>query len=337
MAADTLEINTDGHHAVLDGNLPNGTAAEKWKAYVKQIRKAGEFGDELEILAPARKRHLSNHGIREETSRYEPASRPQVSVAAKRGKCLTTCDQNELYDALTPEWACKPKPAVPWETVAQGGVVRIGPECVECGRRETMGMGPFVRWAYCPAMKAAWPSHACDKPKAKRDGDRKLLCGIWESVKQEIGREPISRMWLATFVDAKVEVKDHKASLKILSRNSGGILTRMKDIQRLLVQTQPHLLLLQEARPINGNHNAFVSECRAVGYSVSSPRTDGLVCVCVAQWRRCGSVEEPRGGRTHENSTYRSLARRALDPDPAQSWSLAGWQIQIRICRALGG
>ena len=80
--------------------------------------------------------------------------------------------------------------------------------------------------------------------------------------------EPISKIWLATFVDAQVEIEDRKANLRILSWNSGGILTRMKDIQRLLVQTHPHLLLLQEARSINGNHNALVSECRAVGSSV---------------------------------------------------------------------
>ena len=126
-------------------------------------------------------------------------------------------------------------------------------------------------------------------------------------------------MWLATFVDAKVEVEDHKASLKILSRNSGGILTRMKDIQRLY-----------------GSHDALVAEYRAVGYSCL--RLELMFwCVCVAQWRRCGSVEEPREGRTHENLTHRSLARRAPDPDPGQSWSLTGWQIQIRICRALRG
>ena len=82
--------------------------------------------------------------------------------------------------------------------------------------------------------------------------------------------EPISKIWLATFVDAQVEIEDRKANLRILSWNSGGILTRMKDIQRLLVQTHPHLLLLQEARSINGNHNALVSECRAVGSSVGS-------------------------------------------------------------------
>ena len=42
-----LELNTDGSHAVWDGNLPNGTAAENWEAYVKQIRLASEFGGEL--------------------------------------------------------------------------------------------------------------------------------------------------------------------------------------------------------------------------------------------------------------------------------------------------
>ena len=50
---------------------------------------------------------------------------------------------SELYDTLTPESACHPKPAVPWETVARGGVVRVGPGCVECGRKETIGMHPL--------------------------------------------------------------------------------------------------------------------------------------------------------------------------------------------------
>ena len=98
--------------------------------------------------------------------------------------------------------------------------------------------------------------------------------------------ETTSKTWLATCVDAKVEIEDPKTNLKILSWNSGGILTRIKDIQRLLAQTQPHLLLLQEARSINGNHNALGDQCRAVGYSKSPPRADGLVCV----WLRGVSV-----------------------------------------------
>ena len=50
VAADTLELNTDGFH-VWDGRLPNGTAAHNWKASVEQL--AREFGGGLEILALA--------------------------------------------------------------------------------------------------------------------------------------------------------------------------------------------------------------------------------------------------------------------------------------------
>ena len=37
VAANTFELNTDGFHAVWDGNLAAGTAAENWEACVKQI------------------------------------------------------------------------------------------------------------------------------------------------------------------------------------------------------------------------------------------------------------------------------------------------------------
>ena len=42
-----------------------------------------EIDSEIRFPAAARKRHLSNHGIQEEPSRYGPASRPEVSLAAK--------------------------------------------------------------------------------------------------------------------------------------------------------------------------------------------------------------------------------------------------------------
>ena len=64
VAADTLELNTDGFHAVWDGRLPNGTAAQKCKAFVKQIRLAGEYGGELEILVLARTLDLTFCGVR---------------------------------------------------------------------------------------------------------------------------------------------------------------------------------------------------------------------------------------------------------------------------------
>ena len=59
VATATLDLNADGFHTVWDGNLPNGTAAENWEACVKQIRMAGEFGGELEILALARTMDLT--------------------------------------------------------------------------------------------------------------------------------------------------------------------------------------------------------------------------------------------------------------------------------------
>ena len=242
---------------------------------------------EIRFPAAARKRQLSTHGIQEERSRYGPASRPEVSLAAKKGKYLVTCDRSELCNSLTPEWACKLKPAVPEETVASGGSRLV--ECIQCGKKRG-GARPFINVAYCLAKETTWPSHVRDVPRAKRDDDRKLLWEIWETVKQYVckanllrsKRRDTSKTWLATSVDAKVEIEDPKTNLKILSWNSGGI----KDIQRLLVQTQPHLLLLQEARSINGNHNALSAQCMAVGYSVSPPRADGLVCV----WLRGVSV-----------------------------------------------
>ena len=94
-----------------------------------------------------------------------------------------------------------------------------------------------------------------------------------------------------------MDIEEPKTSLKILFWNSGDILTRIQDVQRLLVQTRPHLLLVQEARSINGNHNALIDECRAVGYLVSQRRIDGLVCV----WLRGVSVAPLKitGGQEH--------------------------------------
>ena len=64
VAADTLELNTDGFHAVWDGNLPNGTSAENWEAYIRQIRRAGECGGEIEILALSRTLDLTFYIVR---------------------------------------------------------------------------------------------------------------------------------------------------------------------------------------------------------------------------------------------------------------------------------
>ena len=64
VASDTLELNTDGFHAVWDGNLPNGTSAENWEAYIRQIRRVGDYGGELEILALSRTLDLTFYIVR---------------------------------------------------------------------------------------------------------------------------------------------------------------------------------------------------------------------------------------------------------------------------------
>ena len=92
VAADTLELNTDGFHAAWDGNLPNGKTAENWETYVKQFRKTGEYGGELEILALARTLDLTFYIVR--------PGQPTVHIG--RGKAsLWLLLQNRHYEPLS--------------------------------------------------------------------------------------------------------------------------------------------------------------------------------------------------------------------------------------------
>ena len=87
-----MELNTDGFHAVWDGNLQNGTAVENWEAYVKQIRLAGEFGGEFDILALARTLDLTFHIVR-------PG---QTTVQIGKGKAAPwLLLQNRHYEPLS--------------------------------------------------------------------------------------------------------------------------------------------------------------------------------------------------------------------------------------------
>ena len=92
VAADTLELSTDGFDAVWDGNLPHGEGAENWEAYIRQIWLAGDYGGELEILALSRTLDLTFYIVR--------PGQPTIQVG--RGKAgLWLLLRNRHYEPLS--------------------------------------------------------------------------------------------------------------------------------------------------------------------------------------------------------------------------------------------